>query len=155
QSVSIVVHAGGGVERARGRELCQRAECDVVREQVAEGDDRTVTLIEQTGSAFELALPFENALVWSDAVTVRFAVVGRLGQRVADRGVYPLIAAKADLGLQAVVIGDAEVRQHVDLAHLAICRQDWTGGVGTRHILCIDGTVGKVASGGDGGGKTT
>ena len=43
------------------------------------------------------------------------------------------MAAVADLRLQAVVIGDAEVHQHVDLAHAAVHRQDGTGGIGRGH----------------------
>ena len=64
------------------------------------------------------------ALVRADAVAVGLGGVGRLRQRVAERRVHLRVAAIADLRLQPVVVGDAEIHQHVDLAHAAVDRQD-------------------------------
>jgi hypothetical protein len=98
----------------------------MLRHPVGEGDDRPMTLIEQARAALRLAQPREVAFVRPDAVAVRLAGVGGLGQRVADRREHARVAAVADLRLQAVVVGDAEVGQHADLAHAAVHGQDGT-----------------------------
>ena len=49
------------------------------------------------------------------------------------------VAAIADLRLQSVVIGDAEIHQHVDLAHAAVDRQDRTSGIGRGHGSDLSG----------------
>src|SRR5207244_180634 len=52
RAVAVVVDAGGGVERAGGRELADRAGGEVERELVAERDHRAVALVEQARPAF-------------------------------------------------------------------------------------------------------
>ena len=99
RAVTIVVNAGRGIKRTRGRELCQRAGREVPRELVGERDDRAMTLIGHAQSALLLAEPRDNALVRVDAVAVRLGGVGRLGQRVADLGIHTPVAAVSEIHL--------------------------------------------------------
>ena len=89
-----------------------------------------MALVEQARPTLFFAKPRQNALVRRDAVAVRLAGVGGLRQRVADPRVDLRVAAVAELGLQTVVVGDAEVGQHVDLTHAAVHRQNRTREVG-------------------------
>src|SRR5712664_3055057 len=75
RAVTVVVNPRRGIERTRRGELCQGAGRDVVRQAVAERNDRAMTLIDHTWSTFDLAEPGDDALVRVDAVAVRFAGV--------------------------------------------------------------------------------
>src|SRR6185369_13291924 len=111
-------------------ELRQRSRGDVERKAIAKRDHRAMSLIDHARAAFLFAESGDDTLVWSDAVAVRFRRVGRLGQGVADGRVHARVTAITQLRLQSVVIGDAEIHQHVYLAHAAIDRQDWTREIG-------------------------
>src|SRR5206468_1552029 len=102
---------------------------DVEGQLVIERQHGAVTLIENARSAFFVAEAGDDALVRGDAVAVGLRRVRRLRKRVAQRRVETRVAAVADLRLQSVVIGLAEVHQHVDLAHAAVDGEDGTGGI--------------------------
>ena len=51
----------------------------------------------------------------------------------AEGGVQLTVAAISDLRLQAVVIGQAEVGQHVDLTDTPVDGTNWTCGIGFVH----------------------
>src|SRR2546423_5219907 len=103
-----------------------------------------MTLIYHAQPTFFLAEPRDDALVRRNAVAVRFAGVRCLGQRIAERGIHTRVASVAELSLQPVVIGDAEVHYHVDLAHASVRREDWTSEIGSSHIGVIVGGDSKV-----------
>src|SRR5439155_13091596 len=111
-AVAVVVDSGGSVEWPRRSQLCQGAGGEVIREPVGERNNRAMTLIDHAWSAFLFAKPRDDALVRPNAVAVRFEGVGRLGQRVADRGIDTPVATVAETSLQPVVISDAEIHQH-------------------------------------------
>src|SRR5207248_4243933 len=101
--------AGGRIERTRGRVLRQRACRHVEGQVVAEREDRAMTLIDEAWSPFLFAEARNDALIGSDAVAVRLECVVRFRKRVTERSVHARVAAIADLRLQSVVIGLAEI----------------------------------------------
>src|SRR5215212_9726054 len=100
---------------------------------VVERDDCAMTLIDHARPTLDFAQPRDVALVRPYAIAIRLEDVGRLRQRVTERGEHARIAAIADLRLQSVIIPDAEVHYRVDLAYAARFRQDWTGEIGGGH----------------------
>src|SRR5437868_10281749 len=94
-----------------------------------------MTLIDHARSAFDFAEPRDVAIVRIDAVAVRLAGVGCFGKRIANRGIHLSIFSVAKIRLQPVIVGDAEIHQHVDLAHTSIDRKDWPGGICRGHGL--------------------
>ncbi len=146
-TIAVVVHSRRAVERSRGGELRQRAGGEVEWEAVAKRDYRAMSLIDHTRPTFFFTQAGNDALVWSDAVAVRFAGVGRFGKRVAKRSVEALITAVNEIRLQTVVVSGTKVHQHINLANTT---GDWsyrTRLVGLRHIRGVIGGDREIALG--------
>src|SRR5205823_12698892 len=72
-----------------------------------------------------LILPYTQFFLFADLSTPRFITLSL-------HDALPILAAIADLHLQAVVVGDADVHQHVHRSHAAVHRHDRQRGVGGR-----------------------
>src|SRR5215471_17108589 len=128
-AVAVVVHAGRGVEGTRRGELPQDADGDVPGEAIDERDDAAMPLVYDARAALLFAEAHDVAVVGTDAVAVRLGRVGRLGERVGHKRLE-LRVAVAQLRLEGVVLGLAEVHEDVDLSDASVDREDRTGRVG-------------------------
>src|SRR6185503_5886724 len=98
-----------------------------------------MALVDHTWTTFNLSEGADVTFIGSDTVAVGLKSIRGLRQRVADRSVHASITTVAELSLQTIVVGDAEVHDHVYLTHAAVCRGDWARKIRRRHCLSLIG----------------
>src|SRR5215510_699043 len=85
-----------------------------------------MALIDHAWTTLNLTQRTDVTLIGSDAVAVRLESVCRFRQRVTDGCIHLSVASITELSLQSVIIGDAEIHDHVHLTNSAVDRQDWS-----------------------------